>query len=398
MKLGFVTPWFGFGIPGGAEAELRGLVTHLNRTDVEVEVLTTCVKDFNSNWSENYHPEGKVVENNLVIRRFKADKRDTQKFDSVNLKLMKKIPLTPAEQQVYIDEMVNSQALYDYMEENQDNYDLFVFIPYMFGTTYNGIKVNPQKSVLIPCFHDESYFYLDVFKDLYSKIGGMIFHAKPEQQLVLDNYPLSPDLVHAVLGEGVDTGFSYDKERFVNKYDIKEPFILYAGRKEAGKRVHVLLQYFNEYHKRHKNNLKLVLIGGGNIKIPGGVKRHVKDLGFVDIQDKYDAYGAATCLCQPSNSESFSLVIMESWLANRPVIVSGGCPVTKSFAIESKGGLYFDGYFDFEGAVDFLLENPQTSDEMGAAGNKFVNDNFEWGVIVERYTGFFQELIDRRKK
>ncbi|MDD3028321.1 MAG: glycosyltransferase family 4 protein [Erysipelotrichaceae bacterium] len=396
MKLGFVTPWFGFNIPGGAEAELRGLATHLNQTDVEVEILTTCVKDFNSNWSENFHPEGETIENGLVIRRFKVDRRNKQKFDLVNLKLMKKIPLTPAEQQVYIDEMVNSKALYEYLENNQDNYDLFVFIPYMFGTTYNGIKINPKKSVLIPCFHDEAYFYLDLFKDLYSQLGGMIFHARPEQQLVEDNYPLDPGLKHEVLGEGVDTGFGYDRERFVKKYNIKEPFILYAGRKEAGKRVHVLLKYFSEYHKRNKTNLKLVLIGGGNIKIPNDVKKHVKDLGFVDIQDKYDAYGAATCLCQPSNSESFSLVIMESWLANRPVIVSGGCPVTKSFAIESKGGLYFDNYFDFEGAVRFLTGNPEIADEMGAAGNKFVNENFEWNVIVDKYTRFFQELIDRR--
>lgn len=397
MKLGFVTPWFGFNIPGGAEAELRGLVTHLNKTDVEVEVLTTCVKDFNSNWNENFHPEGLVVENDLVIRRFKVDKRDKQKFDLVNLKLMKNIPLTAAEEEVYVDEMINSQALYDYLKDNQNSYDLFVFIPYMFGTTYNGIKINPKKSVLIPCFHDESYFYLDAFKELYSKLGGMIFHARPEQQLVLDNYPLESNLQHAVLGEGVDTGFSHDEKRFKEKYNIKDPFILYAGRKEMGKRVHVLLRYFSEYHKRNKSNLKLVLIGGGNIKIPNDVKKHVHDLGFVDIQDKYDAYGAALCLCQPSNSESFSLVIMESWLASRPVIVSGGCPVTKNFAIESRGGLYFDGYFDFEGAVDYLLNNSEIADSMGNAGNQFVNDNFEWNVIVDKYTRFFQEIIDRSK-
>ena len=37
-KIGFVTPWFGMDIQGGAEAELRELVLHLKDTDLEFEV------------------------------------------------------------------------------------------------------------------------------------------------------------------------------------------------------------------------------------------------------------------------------------------------------------------------------------------------------------------------
>ena len=55
-----------------------------------------------------------------------------------------------------------------------------------------------------------------------------------------------------------------------------------------------------------------MLIGGGELEIPTEIKNDVYDLGFVDLQDKYDAYGAATLLCQPSKNESFSFVIMES--------------------------------------------------------------------------------------
>ena len=55
------------------------------------------------------------------------------------------------------------------------------------------------------------------------------------------------------------------------------------------------------------------------------------DLGFVDIQDKYDITAAATLLCQPSKNESFSIVIMESSLCGRPVLVHEACEVTKHF-------------------------------------------------------------------
>ena len=69
-------------------------------------------------------------------------------------------------------------------------------------------------------------------------------------------------------------------------------------------------------------NLKLVLIGGGDINIPEDIKDKVVDLGFLDIQDKYDACAGSVCLCQPSKNESFSIVIMESWLCERPVLVN----------------------------------------------------------------------------
>ena len=59
-KLGFVTPWYGKNIPGGAEMELRGLVTHLHQAGVELEVLATCVEKFASDWNRNFYREGGI--------------------------------------------------------------------------------------------------------------------------------------------------------------------------------------------------------------------------------------------------------------------------------------------------------------------------------------------------
>ena len=137
----------------------------------------------------------------------------------------------------------------------------------------------------------------------------------------------------------------------------------------------------------------LVLIGGGDIAIPESVKDDVYDLGFVSKQDKYNAMAAASLLCQPSHNESFSLVIMESWLCGRPVLVSSQCAVTKDFAKRSNGGLYFKDYFEFEGCVEYILEHPEAAAELGANGGAFVRENFEWDIIVEKYRTFFQKLM-----
>ena len=45
-KIGFVIPWYHKDIKGGAEQELRGIVKHLKEAGVDVEIITTCVKEF----------------------------------------------------------------------------------------------------------------------------------------------------------------------------------------------------------------------------------------------------------------------------------------------------------------------------------------------------------------
>ncbi len=391
MKLGFVTPWYGDNIPGGAEAELRGIVKHL-LGKAEVEVLTTCVEKFGSDWNKNFHKPGVTVESGVTVRRFNVRKRDTRAFDMVNYKLMKGLRLTADEESTFLDEMINSDDLYAYMDEHKDEYDLFIYIPYMFGTTYNGMSVCPDKSVLIPCLHDESYIYLSPFRELFPRIAGMAFLSDPEKELAERVYDLT-DVDDRTLGAGVNTEFTSDAERFRSKFGIKGDFILYAGRKDPGKGVDVLLRYFAEFKSRQDTDLKLVLIGGGSIEIPKSVKDDVIDLGFVDVQDKYDAYAAATLLCQPSFYESFSIVIMESWLAGRPVIVNGKCEVTKNFAKRSNGGLWFENYPEFEGTVNYIIEHRDTADIMGANGRQFVLENFAWDVITKKYLDFFEELI-----
>lgn len=391
-KIGFVIPWFGWDIPGGAEAELRGLVTHLHDAGIELEILTTCVKEFLSDWSCNFHKPGAVVEHGITIRRFMADSRDAADFAQVNAKLMGgRIPLTDEEEQIYVQEMINSRELYRYLAVHQQEYGLYVFIPYMFGTTYYGIQQCPEKSVLIPCLHDESYIYLRLFADVFSQLQGMIFLAYPEETLAEKVYDLSK-VRHAVLGGGVNTDWKGNAEYFRKKYHMEKPYILYAGRKDSGKNVDQLIAYYREYLRRNAEAPELVLIGGGSINIPKDIAGHVHDLGFVTVQDKYDAYAGAELLCNPSHNESFSLVVMESWIAQRPVLVSGACAVTRDFVVRTGGGLYFDSYFEFEGAVNFLLGHPDTADEMGQCGRQYVLDNFSWPVIVDRYVSFFTEI------
>lgn len=390
-KIGFVVPWHGQNIPGGAEMALRGVTEHLHKAGISIEILTTCVREFTADWNENFHKPGLTEENGIPVRRFKVRKRNVDAFNRVNIKLMNDELLTSAEEEIFCREMINSPDMYKYIEQHKNEYHCFVGIPYMFGPVYQMCKICPEKAVLIPCFHEEAYIYMDVFKKAFSSIQGMIFNAEPEKVLAERVYHTAGQKL-ITPGLGLDTGLVYDEERFRAKYDIWEPFILYAGRKDVGKNIYTLIRYFAEYKKRNKNNLKLVLIGGGSVKLPKSVHGDVYDLGFVPIQDKYDAYGAALTLCQPSKHESFSFVIMESWLCKRPVLVHKGCDVTKHFAVTSQGGFYFDNYFEFEGQVNYYIEHPDTASQMGENGRKFVLENFDWDIVTRKYIDFFKGL------
>ncbi len=395
-KIGFVSPWFGENIPGGAEALLRGVATHLHQSGLEIEILTTCAKEFLSNWGVNYYPEGAYNECGLAVRRFKVNHRDGESFDYVNGKLMRGMSISPEEEKIFVDNIINSDDLYRYIKKHSGEYALFVFIPYMFGTTYYGCMQVPEKSVLIPCFHDESYAYLDVFKEAFTGVAGMLFNAEAEEKLAKHIFELG-GMPAEVIGVGVNTEIQSDKARFENKYNIGAPFVLYMGRKDSGKNVDVLLQYFAEYKKRHNGELQLVLTGGGQIEIPSSVRKDVRDLGFIPVEDKYDACAAAQVLCQPSSFESFSIVIMESWLCGRPVIVNGHCNVTKEFVIQANAGLYYDNYFEFEGCLNYMLQNKEAADEMGSNGRDFVQRHYSWDVVTDKYVRFFEKVSEANR-
>lgn len=396
-KTAFVAPWFGEDIAGGAEAELRELTAHLHSAGMPLEILTTCVRDFTSDWSRNFHaPGASKTSGGITVRRFRARRRDSAAFDRVNIKLMRGLPLSRSDEETFLHEMVGSPELCRFIDRHRDDYALFVYIPYMFGTTYYGAKVCPEKSVLIPCLHDEPYARLTPFRELFPKTAGMIFNAAPEAELAEELYGLSESGAKTiVMGIGMDTGITASAEDFRRKFSIEEPFIVYAGRKDEGKNVGTLIRYYSEYIRRNETPLRLVLIGGGNIALPEELvsSGRITDLGFVEKQDKYNAMAAAEMLCQPSLNESFSLVIMESWLCGRPVLVHEGCPVTRNFVSEANGGLYFNGYFEFEGCVDYILSHKDTACAMGANGGKYVREHFDWEVIVKKYRKYFDEVI-----
>lgn len=404
MKIAFVVPWYGPDIPGGVESETRMTALNLVKSGIDVEILTTCVKEFYSDWSHNFYKARTYDVEGITVRRFKVKKRNTTAFDQVNIKLMNidvKLnpgpPVSPEEEKIYIEEMINSPDLYDYIKSHRKDYDFVIFIPYMFGTTFYGSRACPGQCILIPCLHNESYAYMTIYRELFERADALIFHAPSEQRLARRLFGLDSSRGY-LMGEGIDDDFVFDAERFRKKYNISTPFVLYAGRKDRTKNTPMLIDYFSQYLESHERNIKLVLIGSGEVAIAQQYKENIIDLGFIPVQDKYDAYHAASVFCHPSVNESFSIVLMESWLTETPALVYGDCDVTKEHCQVSNGGLYFMNYQEFEACLEYLLSHPMEAAKMGKEGKKYVIENFTWDRITEKYKEFLVNLKQQLQK
>lgn len=394
MRVAFVAPFFGAAAAGGAESEARNTALRLAASGLAVDVLTTCLLDLHHDWTVNYHRRGVTADAGLTVHRFRVEPFNLKAFGRLNVKVLDGGSLTPEEERQFISMHVNSYDLYRFLAEEESRYDWICFIPYLFGTTYFGSLFCPEKAVLIPCLHDEGYARMSIFAEMARRAVKVVFHTGAERELGRRLFGL-PEEKALLIGEGVETSFESDGERFRRRHGIEGPFLLYAGRKTREKNVHTLVEYFSRYIRQTGGDLRLVMIGPGRIPLTagGGGERGedgagrspIVDLGFLPEQDKRDAYSAATIFCQPSLNESFSIVMMESWACGVPCLVHADCAVTREHVTVAGGGLYFRTYPEFEGALNYLLEHSSTRKRMGESGKAYIKQNFAWERIIGRY-------------
>ncbi len=385
-KIGFVIPFYSDTMGGGAETACRMLAKLLQGAGAAVEVLTTQVKGFRSEWSKNHFSRGISSEGGIAVRRFPAarfpeGRGEGSRFQRINARLMAGEKIGEEEERFFLRGAVDSPELYDFLAANKGEY-IFVFIPYLFGTSYWGVRACAESAVLIPCLHDEGYARMSTTRETMLAARGSIFLSSAERDLARSLYGDVRDL--GVLGLPLASEGSGDGARFTRKYG-RENFLLYAGRTDEGKNAEMLVRFFVRYIEETGSGLSLLFMGVKNPPGLGWRPDRIHALGFLSEQDKRDCFAAALALCVPSVMESFSIVMMESWLAGRPVIANERCAVTSAFCSESNGGLWFADYEDFRGVVKFLEAERETAAAMGESGRAFVKKTFAPETVARKY-------------
>jgi glycosyltransferase involved in cell wall biosynthesis len=379
-KIGVVALRYGPDVLGGAERILRGMAEQLRARGYDVEVLTTCGRDM-GDW-KNHYPAGETLVNGVPVRRFPIDQVDMGQIFRTLHKLVSGERVPYSEQIKFIQQHFNSLALCQYIRDHQEEFACFIFGPYLFGTTYWGMQAAGDKGVLLPCLHDEPVAYLSIYRELLEQARGILFNANAERRFAIEKLGMI-NAAYRVVGYGFDPATPRgDEAAFRARYNLPEQILLYSGRLDAGKNVHVLLDYFARYKSERPGPLTLALCGTGDVMAGG--RPDVAELGFFDEAPLRDAYAAATLLCQPSVNESFSLVIMEAWLQDTPVLVHGDCAVTREHVEASGGGWAFRDYDEFRAVLDQAFGDRAARDERGHAGRAYVAREYNWDAVMGR--------------
>jgi glycosyltransferase involved in cell wall biosynthesis len=383
-KIVVITPWFG-SFAGGAELLARGMSRELNKRGVETIVFTTCSRSpYDSWWQDHYEPGTYDVEG-IQTRRFATGKKRGP-YDAVIKKISLGKELSSSDEEDFFDYGINSPDLVDavgnYLSEE---YEL-IALPYFHGITHSVVNRYPGKVSLVPCFHDEPQFYWSATERLLRNSKHIFFNAHEEKQLTIKQYGLR---VGRRIVESVVTGVGVElqgngEQPGKRPADVPDSYFIYAGRKERGKNVHVLCEWFREYTRKFNRRTKLVFIGGGDESL---VPRNdcFIDFGFVSEGRKLELMKHAKAVINLSENESFSIVIMEGWLCGVPSVVSAACPVTMNHVRRCNGGLFVGNSDEFGLALKYLEDNEAVRRALGSNGHGYLTREFSYDAVLSKY-------------
>ncbi|MCK5850580.1 MAG: glycosyltransferase family 4 protein [Kiritimatiellae bacterium] len=391
QSIAFIAPRFPEGATvGGAETLLKSLAIRASIAGCKVTFLTTCAKDHFS-WA-NVVPPGARTINNIDVIFFPVDEdRDVDAFLMAQDTICRRQNHTEEDEKVWIENSVNSSALCNHLREHGERYNKILVGPYLFGLTYAVASIYPEKTILVPCLHDEAFAKLDIFREMFRTVHAVMFNTDPERELARNFYGLEESPAPAgvlkqeisVVGMGFDP-FDVDPAASKARHHIDAPYILYSGRREPLKGTPLLIDYMAAFRRRTGMDIKIVLTGTGTVEVPSDLVHHVMDLGFVSEQHKRDLMAGALIFCHPSVNESFGIVILESWLAGTPCLVHAGSAVLRHQCRKSNGGLWFRTYPEFEEELLMLLEKPELCKNMGQAGKEYVQKEYSWETIDKK--------------
>ncbi len=387
-RLGIVPLRYGQDVVGGSEAVLRETAHGLAGRGWEVEVLTTCARDHYT-WANVYRPGMSAVDG-IVLRRFPAVV-DTPRDQRSRLghRVLAGERLTITEQERWINDDLRVPELFHYLLDEAAGYRALILSPYLFWPTFACSQLAPERTILMPCLHDEPFAYLDVFQPMFSGVHGMWFLTEPEHALAHRIFTVPRH--HSVTGAGIDVPGSYNPQRFRARFGVPDRFVLYAGRREGAKGWDDLLEGFGRAVARSDLPLSLVTMGVGKVAVPQQLRGRVIDLGFLAEDDRNDAFAAAEAYIQPSTLESFSRTVMEAWLAGALVIANGGSDVVRWHCERSGAGLVYDDVLELEQCLHFVASEPQAARELARPGRDYVRSTYSWDVTLDRMEASLEE-------
>jgi glycosyltransferase involved in cell wall biosynthesis len=243
----------------------------------------------------------------------------------------------------------------------------------------------------MPTAHDDANLHMPLYKKVFESAYAYLYNSIEERDLIYETFK-TQDKPSRLTCVGIDEP-DWDDGGFPERFsEYKDNYILYVGRVSMGKNVSELNRFFTEYKKRNPSDLKMIVAGKIDDEMNMKFSNDILYAGFVTDMERNELIRNAKLLVMPSKYESLSLVILESMIARRPVLVNGNCEVLKGQCIRSNAGLYYTDYFEFEYELNFMLNNKEEYSQMCENGYDFVKNNYNWDKVIENITDLIKRI------
>ncbi|MBQ6287753.1 MAG: glycosyltransferase family 4 protein [Clostridia bacterium] len=380
VKIAFVCQRYGLEVNGGSELHCRQLAEKLAAL-YDVTVYTTCALDYTT-WA-NHYAEGEETINGIKVKRYPVAKgRVQESFDRISAKVFSGAGHSDAEEKQWLEEQgPYCPAVLEAVAKEHGEYRAVFFMTYLYYLTATGLPMGFPNAMLIPTVHDEPPVYLRHYEKVFAAAKRICWNTEVEKAFATKRFPVIRNTPGIMVGVGID-GPQGELPELPEELRGKR-YLVYAGRIDESKGCGEMFDFFLRLKKEQKSDLKLVLMGKPVMKIPE--HPDIIPLGFVSEEMKFAVMKEAFALVLCSRFESLSMVVLESMLMGRPVLVTEKCAVLKEHCIRSGAGLYFDFYQEFAGCVRWMEEHPEAYQTMRESGVRYVKENYSWDVITEKY-------------
>ncbi|MGH2500659.1 MAG: glycosyltransferase family 4 protein [Candidatus Limnocylindria bacterium] len=377
-------------VAGGAEAHARMLVRRL-APHCDIEVATTTARDYRT-W-ENAFTAGLDALDGVRVRRFPVLRRRARDF---RLREHRAFAggHTLADERAFIEAQgPYAPELLEHLLRRGRDFDCVLFFTYIYYPAVYGLRLVPERAVLVPTAHDEPAIGLTLYRQLFHAARAIAYNTDEERAMVQRRFANSR-IPGEVVGVGVDVAGDARAERFRERYGIEGPLFLYLGRVVQSKGCVELLDFWQRWRSSAgATPATLALLG--HLEMEVGAQGDLRVLGQVSDEDKHDAIAACAALIVPSRLESLSLVTLEAWAMGRPTVCSAASPVLASMTRRARAGLPYRSFAEFGEICEVLASRPELGARLGAAGAAFVQRTYTWPAVVGKYLDLFAEVRAR---
>jgi glycosyltransferase involved in cell wall biosynthesis len=188
-------------------------------------------------------------------------------------------------------------------------------------------------------------------------------------------------------------------ERVRERYQLNDPFVLYAGNIKPHKNLERLIEAFHMLRRDGLEHVKLLIIGDEISKYATlrravhryKLHKHVRFFGFVADQTLAILYRLAGVFVFPSLYEGFGLPPLEAMASGTPVVTSN---VSSLPEVVGDAALLIDPYEPeaIAHAMRRVLTEPALRDDLRAKGLARARE-FSWDRSVRRVREIYDEVM-----